>query len=350
MMNERYSHSALLTFSTALLQTIGLAEPRARVVSEILVEGDLLGHPTHGLNLLSRYLSEIDRGTMTVAGDPEVVSDHGAAVTWDGGRLPGPWLVNQALDLALERAERYGVCVVTIRRSHHIACLSAYMARAAARRCVVILLSSDPSQITVAPFGGKRPLLTPNPIAAAYPAGPDPVLVDVSTSTTTNGLTATLLKQGRQLDHPWLVDSHGTPSTDPRVLATDPPGAILPLGDMTCGHKGFALSVLVEALTSGLAGYGRADAAKGWGASVFLQVISPRFFGGAGAFERETSWLADAARNTPASGSQPVRMPGDRALAKKTRQLEAGVELEPHVMVELGPWAARLGVAMPAPL
>jgi L-lactate dehydrogenase len=66
---------------------------RARDVADILVEGDLLGHDTHGLQLLSSYLQQIETGQMKLEGEPITLADHGAVLTWDGQRLPGPWLV-----------------------------------------------------------------------------------------------------------------------------------------------------------------------------------------------------------------------------------------------------------------
>jgi L-lactate dehydrogenase len=350
MPDPRYDAAALAGFAAGLLSAAGLAPKRAATVAEVLVEGDLLGHTTHGLHLLAAYLAEIERGEMAVAGEPETVADHGAAVTWDGRRLPGPWLVVRALELAAGRAEELGLCTVAIRRSHHIACLAAYLKRITDRGMVVLLASSDPAVRSVAPYGGRQAMVTPNPIAAGFPTDGDPVLIDVSTSITTNGYTGRLRAEGRTLEHEWLIDADGRPSRDPAVLFAEPPGTILPLGGIEAGHKGYALSLLVEALTSALAGYGRADGAAGWGASVFVQVIDPAKFGGSAAFARETGWLAAAARaNPPARGRDAVRLPGERGLRLRERQLAEGVELYPSIMPALSPWAEKLGVAPPQP-
>ena len=77
----------------------------------------------------------------------------------------------------------------------------------------------------------------------------------------------------------WLVDNRGEATDDPAALKASPPGAILPLGGLDRGHKGFGLGLMVEALTAGLGGYGRADKPTSWGASVFLQMIDPEAFG-----------------------------------------------------------------------
>jgi len=349
-MSARHPAPALRAFASRLLERAGLAEERAAAVAAILVEGDLMGHTTHGLQLLGPYLKAIGDGAMARSGDPVVVADRGAAVTWDGGFLPGPWLVLRALELAFKRIADHAVVTVAIRRSSHIGCLAAYLKRATDRGLVILLTCSDPSVASVAPFGATAARYTPNPIAAGFPTDGLPVLIDISASTTTNGLVARLNRSGggERLAGPWLVDSSGRATDDPAAVTADPPGAILPLGGMDLGHKGFALGLLVEALTSALAGYGRADGESRWGAAIFLQVIDPAAFGGSAAFVRESGWLANACRAAPvAPGRPPVRMPGERALKLRDQQLAEGVALHPEILPSLEPWARQLGVALP---
>lgn len=347
----RYRAADLLAFASNLLARAGLPEDRARVVAEVLLEGDLLGHTTHGLDLLARYLGELQAGRMAKTGDPETLADRSSALTWDGRRLPGPWLVTRAIAAARERLARHPVVTVVIRRSHHIGCLEAYLKPVTDDGLVILLSSSDPSTGGVAPHGGVASRITPNPIAAGLPTGGDPVLLDVSTSTTTNAMSRRLFEGGRRLPGPWLVDADGRPTDDPAVLFGERPGAALPLGGLDLGHKGFAFALLVEALTSGLAGHGRADEPKDWGASVFLQLLDPDGFGGRRAFERQMGRVAELCRAAPVPPGRPaVRLPGEAGLARRARQLEHGVALHPGVMAALAPWAERLGEPLPPPL
>ena len=129
------------------------------------------------------------------------------------------------------------------------------------------------------------------------------------------------------------------------------PGTILPVGGMTWGHKGFGMALLIEALTGGLAGHGRADPADGWGATVFLSLYDPAAFGGHAAFDRQMDWLGDACRdNPPRAGFAAVRMPGDRGLSRKREQLQHGVALHPTIAPGLEACAQRYGVPFPAAL
>ena len=345
----RYRAADLVAFATALLRGMELPEDRARVVARVLVEADLLGHTTHGLDMLAPYLRDLDAGLMERSGGPETIADHGSALVWDGRYLPGPWLMERAIAAARERLRAHPTATVVIRRSHHIGCLQAYLKPVTDDGLVILLTCSDPSGAGVAPHGGVASRITPNPIAAGFPTDGDPVLLDVSMSTTTNAMTRRLRETGERLPGPWLVDADGRASDDPAVLSGDRPGAVLPLGGLDLGHKGFALALLVEALTSGLAGHGRADGPQRWGASVFLQLLDPDRFGGRRAFVRETSHLAELCRTTPtAPGAPAVRLPGSAALARRARQLADGVELHPGALPRLAPWAERLRVPLPS--
>ena len=114
---------------------------------------------------------------------------------------------------------------------------------------------------------------------------------------------------------------------DPNVLKDG--GSILPIGGLDHGHKGFALALLVEALTQGLGGYGRAEQPSEWGAAVLVLAFAPAPFGGAEAFLRQTDWLAEACRDArpAARGAPPVRLPGQprrwHARARRTDGLRA---------------------------
>ena len=146
------------------------------------------------------------------------------------------------------------------------------------------------------------------------------------------------------------MTAKGDATDNPAVLFSEPRGTILPAGGIDAGHKGYALALIVEILTGGLAGFGRADAKEGWGATVFVQAIDPAAFGGLDAFTLQAEWIAQACRdNPPRAGVDAVRMPGERGLAKRPISLRRSRAARGHSARTARVVDAAFG-ALPAPI
>ena len=124
---------------------------------------------------------------MTLSGTYSILRETPSHLVMDGRFLPGPWLVCEALDWAAGRIQEQGVVSMCITQSHHIAALQAYLPRATQHVWILSIMSSDPLVATVAAFGGKTPLFTPNPMAVGIPGSKGPILFDFCTSITSNG-------------------------------------------------------------------------------------------------------------------------------------------------------------------
>ncbi len=350
-MTDRYRHTDLIACTATLFQRAGLDETIAHTVSEILVEADLLGYGTHGLQFVPAYIAGIESGRTATSGEPVILKDNPGALLLDARGLPGQWVVVRALDLALERLIDNGVVCVAVRGSENISCLATYVKRAALRGVMAVLTTSSPGNAVVAPFGGRAPRYSTNPIAIGIPTDGTPILIDTSTSSTTNRMIERTRRSGGRLARDWLVDNTGRPSDDPEAFYDDPPGAILPAGGLDQGHKGFAFAIMVEALTSGLSGGGRAGGMAAVGSNLFLQVIDPQAFGGLEAFRRETGFFAAHCRDTPPlDPDASVRMPGDRAAALYDEQSVSGVALHPEILPRMTPFLEKYDIPLPRPI
>ncbi len=346
MTDSRFDATAITAFAREALMKAGAPAAPAESVARILVEADLLGHATHGLALLADYVEEIEEKRMAIDGRPAVLADKGAVATWDARRLPGIWTTELAIAESAKRARQFGLGAVALRRSHHIACLAAFLEQPARDGLVVLVFSSDPGESRVAPFGAVTPVLMPDPIAIGIPGSPDPVMIDISTSITTMALTNRTKREGGRMPGKWLIDAQGRPTDDPKVI--DAGGALLPIGGTDHGHKGFGFGLLVEMLTQGLSGYGRVDEPKDWGAAVLVLVFDPAAFGGLDGFLRQADFIAKACRDArPVAADSPVRLPGQAGLAKKRRALKDGVPLAGRILQNLGALAQKLNLQLP---
>lgn len=318
-------HDTLTTLFTRAGATPEVADSTAR----ILVEGDLLGHHTHGVKLARGYLKDMQDGHATGDHTRLEIHDKGSiAALFDGHYILGPWLMERALARCRDSARHAGLGIVTIRRAHHIACLAAYLQPLVEANLVPVIMSSDPANASVAPFGGLTPVYSPNPLAIGIPGRHQPMLIDVSMSTLANGTVARARRNGERLPYPAILDAEGRTSDDPEDYFRPPGGSILPLGELAFGHKGFALGLAIEALTSALGGYGRKDTPTGAGASVTVMVIDPARFGGAASFLDETDHLTRRCLNAgEREAGRPVRLPGQAGLARRRDYLENGIPL-----------------------
>lgn len=339
----------LASFATSILEAAGFERDQATVTAGLLVEADMMGHDTHGLALLPSYVAAVAKGEINPGFKLAIVADAPAVACWDGEYLPGLWLTARALDAAAEKATNCGSGTITVRRSGHIGCLAAFLPAMADRGLMAIIASSDPSGAYVAPYGGREATFSPNPIAVVIPTESAPIIIDISASTTTVGMTRRLAAKGSTTLEMLYLDASGRPSNDPAVMDGPPPGSILPAGGTGHGHKGYGLAIMIEGMTQALSGFGRADRPTTLGASTFVQVLDPAAFGGLADFVRQSTWLADTCRaSAPRPEIEAVRMPGDQAMRQRRRAIEDGVLLHPGILDAMISTARKLDLTLPA--
>jgi len=337
--------SAMVAAAT-LLQRGGLGIEMAGAVARRLVQGDLLGRHTHGLQQLPIYLDRLADGRIASAGAVETLADHGANFSWRVARLPGAWVMDKMLDEALARIEQHAVVTATVAGCSHIGALQAYLADLAPRNLLGLLMVTDPGVASVAPPGGIDPVTTSNPIALCIPTGGEPLLIDQSTSMVSNGAVMAALAAGKTLTGPWLLDNQGVATSDPAAITADPPGTLLPVGGSAFGYKGFGFGLMVEAFALALSGFGRDQVRERGAQGVFLLIVDPARFGdGQAAFLDAMSALVEQCRaSRPIPGGEGVRLPGEAALRGRRRQLAEGLALPPGLLARLDACAQRLGL------
>jgi (2R)-3-sulfolactate dehydrogenase (NADP+) len=231
--------------ATELLTAAALPPERAAVTAHILVLADVWGVPSHGLMRLPYYLARLVAGGCRADAELTTVSDTGPVVAFDGGGGLGHWQLWSAAETARERCARYGVAAVSVADSSHCGALGTYVHPTLDAGQIALVFSNGPA--VMPPWGGARPVLSTSPIAAGVPTTPDPLVVDLATSTVARGKIAARAQSGEPLPEGWALAPDGTPTTDPQTALR---GMLAPLG----GAKGYALALLVETLTAGVVG------------------------------------------------------------------------------------------------
>jgi len=237
-------------------------------------------------------------------------------------------------------ARKYGVGLVIATELGHTGRLGAYAELIAAARCIAVIFGTGPQRgHIVAPFGGIDGRLSTNPIAYAVPNGAAPVVADFSTSALPEGKVRSARNLGKGLPEGVLQDPGGKPTHDPNVLYGKPRGSLLPLGGATFGHKGYALSLLVEAMGT-LLGGGEVDDASRTGFNLTILAIATR-----PGFDRSTERLVRYLRSArPLDPTRPVMVPGDPERLARHRTT---VDLDEPTWSEMVAFARELGVELP---
>jgi len=312
-------HRAL---SVCVLTVLGTPESAAGEQADMLLEGDLRGHPSHGLRRLDMLVQRIRAGVVRPAAEPTLDWATQAVLRVGGGHGLGPPTAHRAVEALLTRVRETGVAVAAIRDSNHLGMLAPYVERMAADG--IIGIATTTSEALVHPWGGRRAMVGTNPIALAIPTPSEPLVLDMATGQISMGKVLSHAARRVPLPAGAAVDEHGDPTTDAAAAAK---GAISPFG----GPKGYALAVTLELLVASLTGsalgrhvHGTLDPADVCNKGDVIIALAPEVFG-AGASAAVQEYLDDLRAEPPAPGHLSVAVPGDRARSTRRRHLATGV-------------------------
>ncbi len=316
---------ALTDYSERLLAAAGTPAASARQVAQALVESNLVGHDSHGVLRLPQYLQAIQAGTLNPAGALTVVRETPATALVDCGWTFGHLACPRAMQLALDKAAVCGIGTVVLRHCDHTGRIGAYAVLAAQQGYIgqMICNGSDPGGL-VAPYGGAARALGANPIAWAIPNGtPQPLFLDYATSIVAHGKLQVAADKGEQVPEGWIVDKAGRPTRNPQDQFDG--GAILPFG----GHKGYALSVMIEALGGGLSGVGfPIQPGYRWDQGSVITAIQVEAFQPLAEFEQQVADLGARLKASPrAPGVDEIFLPGELEWRTRAQRLQDGIPL-----------------------
>ncbi|SAL77737.1 malate/L-lactate dehydrogenase [Caballeronia arvi] len=255
--------TALHTLARRALLAAGATDAGAEAAAKALVYADARGLSSHGVARLPMYLAQLRNGRVDGAAKPVIVRDKGAAFLVDAADGLAFGACELAVATGIERARTFGTAAASVTRSHHFGAGAYHLEAVGAAGLVGLAFSNAPGSMPV--WGGTRPLLGTNPIAAVFPrANAAPLMIDLSLSQVARGKIMVAARDGKPIPEGWATTADGQPTTDARAALN---GMMLPFG----GAKGAVLALMVELLAAALSG-----AQFGSEAGSFLTEDGPR--------------------------------------------------------------------------
>jgi len=329
-----------------LVRGFGSDEREVGLVSDNLIEANLTGHDSHGIGMLPRYSEAWVEGGLKANAHIKTVMDGGALLRVDGQRGFGQVIGHEAMTLAIERAKKFGSCIMALGNSHHLCRIGAWAEMAVAEGFVSIHFVNVISRPIVAPFGGRDARFGTNPFTVGIPvAGREPILLDFATSVIAQGKARVAHNKGEKLPLGRIIDDQGNDSDTPGYAVVEPLGAILAFGE----HKGYGMAVACEllggALAAGLACAGPATGEKRVLNGMLSIVLDPKAVADLATFEREARAFLDWVSASPArAGYDKVRLAGEPEREWRSKRLAEGIPVDANSWNEILGAAARLKV------
>jgi ureidoglycolate dehydrogenase (NAD+) len=333
-------HEELGRFIRGLLVKHGASDRDAAVVANGLVWANLRGSDGHGVSRLPRYLNLLARGEIDPEAQPRIVHDRAATFIVDAGHGFGPVSVMHAVALAVERAKRTGICLALIRHTTHTGAIGRYAQWIAEHGCAAVLMGAGPA--LMAYYGARVPSMATSPIAIAVPSGKGPIVLDMATSTISNGKILQARNTGAALPEGAVLNAAGQATTDAKDAEI-----LLPLG----GPKGSGLALMFEMLASVLAGAPIQARALGpekrtrHTGNTAMFVVDIETFRPLGEFENDADVLTAIVKALPLqAGFDEILLPGERGNRTAAARRISGIPIPQKLWEELSAIAKAHGV------
>jgi LDH2 family malate/lactate/ureidoglycolate dehydrogenase len=331
-------------FVESVLVGNGVSRPNAAIVARCLVEADLRGVDTHGINRIPSYMARIRQGVLDPKASPTLRQVTPAVAQVDGHNGFGFLAAHMGMAAAIRMAHDVGIGMVSVKHSNHFG-MSAWVVQQALDAGMMSLVFTNSSP-ALPVWGGKSKLMGVSPIACGAPAGKGrPFIVDMAPSVAARGKIYKAQRRGEKIPKDWALDAEGKQTDDPAKALE---GVMLPMG----GPKGSALAVMMDVFSGVLSGSAFAghvtnpyDPSKPADVGHFLVAIKPNLFMGLDEFKERMDYLyrrvVDSDRM---DGIDRIYFPGEIEQLMKERRLEGGIPLVKAEVEALNKEGNRVGV------
>jgi LDH2 family malate/lactate/ureidoglycolate dehydrogenase len=236
----------------------GVPPEDAAVCADILIESDKRGIDSHGVGRFKPvYIDRIKEGIQQPVTKFEVVRDNMTVAVVDGHDGMGQVIGKKSMQMALDKAAKYGLGMVAVRNSTHYG-IAGYYATMATRAGMIGITGTN-ARPSIAPTFGIENMLGTNPLTVGIPTDEDfPFVLDCATSVSQRGKIEHYDRIGKTMPHGWVINQDGSSETDPAkaldglIVGTSALAPLGGLGDETAGYKGYGYATVVEILSAAL--------------------------------------------------------------------------------------------------
>lgn len=313
----------------------GFSKANADTVARHLVDAEMKGVSSHGVNRLGSYLKEAADGVIDPKAEPVVMAKREGILHVDGAKGIGIVAMARATEELIVSARERGLAAGGIVNCGHSGRMGAYVEQAAEAGFLAITFGGGGRRQwgNVVPFGGVEPMMSTNPYTLGLPGRPnDPVVCDFAISTVATGKVAVARANGETLPPDAAIDRNGQPTRDPEAYYDG--GALLP----AAGPKGSGLGIVAELMGDAMLG----DCVEyNW----LMILLRADAFQPMAAYEkRAEGFMAEVRNSKPAQGFERVILPGERETQRAREAAETGIVIGDGVWTGIVAAANSVGV------
>jgi uncharacterized oxidoreductase len=321
----------------------GCSDAEGDRIAQSLVSANLVGHDSHGVVRVPRYVQAKLDGIVHGDQKIELKVDTPVLAVVDGKYGFGQTVAPQAVEIGIAKCKAMGLAAVALRNAGHIGLVSIHFVNV-------------PGSVLVAPFGGvdRRISTAPFCIGVPRPDG-DAIILDFATSVVAEGKVLVASQGGKKLPDNALVGPDGAISGDPHMLYGDyepegprnyrqGKGAIRAFGD----HKGSGLAVMCELLGGSLTGAGATEIRDVVTNGMLSFYIDPKVLDPADFFSQDiTRYIAYLKSSKPVEAGGEILVPGEPEARNRAERLREGIYLPEDTWTAIVAMARKVGIEPP---
>jgi hydroxycarboxylate dehydrogenase B len=348
--------SVLQDFVRDIFVGAGCSSAEGERIAAALVSANLVGHDSHGVVRVPRYVGgKLDgrvKGDQTV----DVVVDTPVLAVVDGKFGFGQTVAPQAVEIGVEKCRKMGLSAVALRNAGHIGRIGDYAEIAAQAGFVSVHFVNVPGSVLVAPYGGVDRRISTAPFCVGVPRpGQDPVVLDFATSVVAEGKVLVASQGGKPLPENAMVGPNGEINGDPHLLYGEyeqegprdyrqGKGAIRAFGD----HKGSGLAIMCELLGGSLTGAGATELRPVVTNGMLSFYIDPKVLDPSDFFSQDMARYIDYVKSSkPVAAGGEVLIPGEPEARTRAERLREGIYIADDTWNAIVATARQVGLEPP---